>query len=137
MLQEFLLDLTLLHALKLVTIPLRPWRRLTGSSFDYVCLLYAKVHSLSKSWKSLAFFMPVILICSQLVFLFLYYLSESEKARRWQEIKIRQHRLLTETEQSTPAHLEQIMKSGFSLSDIKGYKSLSLFSSLKLFQAVM
>lgn len=46
--------------------------------------------------------------------------SESEKARRWQEIKIRQHRLLTETEQPTPAHLEQIMKSGFSLSDIKG-----------------
>lgn len=121
MLQEFLLDPTLLLALKLVTIPLRPWRRPTGSSFDYVCLLYAKVHSLSESCKSLIFFMPVILICSQSVFSFVLFFSESEKARRWQEIKIRQHRLLTETEQSTPAHLEQIMKSGFSLSDIKGY----------------
>lgn len=40
---------------------------------------------------------------------------------RWQEIKIRQHRLRTEAEsQTTPAHIEQIMKSGFSMSDIKG-----------------
>ena len=42
--------------------------------------------------------------------------------RRWQEIKIRQHRLKAEAEsQSTPAHIEQMMmKSGFSMSDIKG-----------------
>lgn len=40
--------------------------------------------------------------------------------RRWQEIKIRQHRLKAEAEQSTPAHIEQIMKSGFSMSDLKG-----------------
>lgn len=39
--------------------------------------------------------------------------------RRWQEIKIRQRRLLAEAEQTTPAHIEQIMKSGFSMSDIK------------------
>jgi ryanodine receptor 2 len=46
--------------------------------------------------------------------------SENEKARRWEEIKIRQHRLQVETEQTTPAHIEQIMKSGFTMSDIKG-----------------
>lgn len=40
--------------------------------------------------------------------------------RRWQEIKIRQHRLKAEAEINTPAHIEQIMKSGFSMSDLKG-----------------
>lgn len=40
--------------------------------------------------------------------------------RRWQEIKIRQHRLRAEADNTTPAHIEQIMKSGFSLTDIKG-----------------
>lgn len=40
--------------------------------------------------------------------------------RRWQEIKIRQHRLRAEADNVTPAHIEQIMKSGFSLTDIKG-----------------
>lgn len=40
--------------------------------------------------------------------------------RRWQEIRMRQTRLLTEQEHTTPAHLEQIMKSGFSINDIKG-----------------
>lgn len=33
---------------------------------------------------------------------------------------MRQHRLLTEGDQTTPAHIEQIMRSGFSMSDIKG-----------------
>lgn len=46
--------------------------------------------------------------------------SEEEKMRRWQEIKIRQHRLRAEADNTTPAHIEQIMKSGFSLTDIKG-----------------
>lgn len=47
--------------------------------------------------------------------------SENEKGQRWQEIKLRQNRLLAEAaEQSTPAHIEQIMKSGFTMSDIKG-----------------
>lgn len=42
--------------------------------------------------------------------------------RRWQEIKIRQNRLRAEADnQAIPsAHIEQIMKSGFSMSDIKG-----------------
>lgn len=43
--------------------------------------------------------------------------------RRWQEIKIRQHRLKIEADQTNAApaaHIEQIMKSGFSMSDIKG-----------------
>lgn len=50
----------------------------------------------------------------------IYYFSEQEKQRRWQEIRIRQHRLLSQSEHATPAHIEQIMKSGFSMSDIKG-----------------
>lgn len=41
--------------------------------------------------------------------------------RRWQEIKLRQHRLKAEQEAQIPSHqMEQIMKSGFSISDIKG-----------------
>lgn len=40
--------------------------------------------------------------------------------KRWQEIKIRQYRLRAEADQTTPAHIEQIMKSGFSMTDIKG-----------------
>lgn len=46
--------------------------------------------------------------------------SENEKARRWEEIRIRQHRLMTEVEHATPAHLDHIMKSGFTMNDIKG-----------------
>lgn len=64
------------------------------------------------NWEFLRLCLPVICQSS--------FIDEGEKIRRWQEIKVRQHRLLTETEQTTPAHLEQIMKSGFSLSDIKG-----------------
>lgn len=51
---------------------------------------------------------------------YIFFLSEQEKQRRWQEIRIRQHRLLSQSEHATPAHIEQIMKSGFSMSDIKG-----------------
>lgn len=50
------------------------------------------------------------------------FISDQEKQRRWQEIRIRQHRLLSQSEHATPAHIEQIMKSGFSMSDIKGFK---------------
>lgn len=53
--------------------------------------------------------------------LHLSFFSEQEKQRRWQEIRIRQHRLLSQSEHATPAHIEQIMKSGFSMSDIKGF----------------
>lgn len=48
---------------------------------------------------------------------------EEEKMRRWNEIKIRQHRLKVEADQSVapnPAHIENIMRSGFSMTDIKG-----------------
>lgn len=40
--------------------------------------------------------------------------------RRWEEIRLRQHRLMAEAEHTTPAHIEQIMKSGFTMNDIKG-----------------
>jgi hypothetical protein len=52
--------------------------------------------------------------------------------RRWQEIKIRQHRLLAEADQTQPAHIEQIMKSGFTMSDIKGWYLSALFRSKPL-----
>ncbi|KAL1124812.1 hypothetical protein AAG570_001433 [Ranatra chinensis] len=64
------------------------------------------------NWEFLRLSLPVICQSS--------FITESEKSRRWEEIKIRQHRLLAEADQSTPAHIEQIMKSGFSMSDIKG-----------------
>ncbi|XP_071050495.1 ryanodine receptor isoform X2 [Onthophagus taurus] len=65
------------------------------------------------NWEFLRLSLPII--CHQ------EFITEEEKMRRWQEIKIRQHRLRAEAEQqTTPAHIEQIMKSGFSMSDIKG-----------------
>lgn len=49
------------------------------------------------------------------------FIGEQEKARRWNEIRIRQHRLMADVEaQQTPAHMDHIMKSGFTMSDIKG-----------------
>lgn len=64
------------------------------------------------NWEFLKLSLPVI--CHS------KFIEEGEKIRRWQEIKIRQHRLLAEADQTTPAHIEQIMKSGFTMSDIKG-----------------
>ncbi|XP_075211293.1 ryanodine receptor [Lycorma delicatula] len=64
------------------------------------------------NWEFLRLSLPVTCLSS--------FIEESEKIRRWQEIRIRQHRLLAEADQTTPAHIEQIMKSGFSMSDIKG-----------------
>lgn len=64
------------------------------------------------NWEFLRLSLPVICHSN--------FISEEEKMRRWQEIRIRQHRLKIEADQSTPAHIEQIMKSGFSMSDIKG-----------------
>lgn len=46
--------------------------------------------------------------------------SEKEKTRRWEEIRLRQHRILAEVEHTTPAHIDHIMKSGFTMNDIKG-----------------
>ena len=39
--------------------------------------------------------------------------------RRWEEIRLRQHRLMAEVEHTTPAHIDHIMKSGFTMNDIK------------------
>ncbi|KAG8317291.1 Ryanodine receptor 2 [Homalodisca vitripennis] len=64
------------------------------------------------NWEFLRLSLPVI--CQST------FIDEAEKVRRWQEIKIRQHRLLAEADQTTPAHIDQIIKSGFSMSDIKG-----------------
>lgn len=46
--------------------------------------------------------------------------SEREKVRRWDEIRLRQHRILAEAEHTTPAHIDHIMRSGFTMNDIKG-----------------
>ncbi|KAL0274262.1 UNVERIFIED_CONTAM: hypothetical protein PYX00_006731 [Menopon gallinae] len=65
------------------------------------------------NWEFLRLSLPVI--CQSNL------IDEEEKMRRWQEIKMRQRRLLADQEQTAPAaHIEQIMKSGFSMSDIKG-----------------
>jgi len=70
-----------------------------------------------------------------LIIICLFVFSEQEKQRRWQEIRIRQHRLLSQSEHATPAHIEQIMKSGFSMSDIKGFQNKYKFigSFIKFF----
>lgn len=52
-----------------------------------------------------------------------FFCREDEKMRRWQEIKIRQHRLLAEADHVAPSHIEQIIKTGgggFTMNDIKG-----------------
>ncbi|BES99791.1 ryanodine receptor [Nesidiocoris tenuis] len=68
------------------------------------------------NWEFLRLSLPVI--CEST------FIDEQEKMRRWKEIRIRQQRLMSEAEMQTPAHLEQmIMKSGFSMSDIKGLSS--------------
>lgn len=67
------------------------------------------------SWEFLRLSLPVI--CSG------EFISEQEKMRRWAEIKIRQHRLMIEVEQTniaSPAHIDHIMRSGFTMNDIKG-----------------
>uniref|UniRef100_A0A6P7G955 Ryanodine receptor-like n=1 Tax=Diabrotica virgifera virgifera TaxID=50390 RepID=A0A6P7G955_DIAVI len=66
------------------------------------------------NWEFLRLSLPVI--CHP------QFITEEEKMRRWDEIKIRQHRLKVEVDQQQgpPAHIENIMKSGFSMSDIKG-----------------
>lgn len=69
------------------------------------------------NWEFLRLSLPVI--CQS------NFITEGEKLRRWQDIKMRQNRLLIEqaeqAQQTTQsAHMEQIIKSGFSMSDIKG-----------------
>lgn len=48
------------------------------------------------------------------------FIDEKEKSRRWEEIRLRQHRILAEVEHTTPAHINHIMQSGFTMNDIKG-----------------
>jgi hypothetical protein len=74
----------------------------------------------------------VCIKCAALYIFLIFVHSEGEKVRRWQEIKIRQHRLLAEADQTQPAHIEQIMKSGFTMSDIKGWFISATFSSMLL-----
>lgn len=52
------------------------------------------------------------------------FISELEKQRRWEEIKLRQHRLVAEAEAHMQGqqsnHMDHIMKSGFTMNDLKG-----------------
>jgi ryanodine receptor 2 len=64
------------------------------------------------NWEFLRLSLPVI--CQTT------FISEQEKSRRWEEVRIRQHRLIADVEQQTPAHIDHMMKSGFTMSDIKG-----------------
>ncbi|KAL5285595.1 hypothetical protein ACFFRR_007348 [Megaselia abdita] len=68
------------------------------------------------NWEFLRLSLPVT--CSS------EFISEAEKARRWDEIKHRQYRLMLEQQRQeqevTPAHYESMMKGGFSMGDIKG-----------------
>ncbi|XKL68210.1 hypothetical protein PGB90_003701 [Kerria lacca] len=64
------------------------------------------------NWEFLRLSLPVMCLPE--------FIDENEKQKRWQEIRKRQHRLIMEADRSTPAHIEQIMKSGFSMTDIKG-----------------
>nr|QCQ73687.1 ryanodine receptor [Mythimna separata] len=65
------------------------------------------------NWEFLRLSLPVI--CH------LEFIDEAEKARRWIEIKDRQQILMKEAvEAQMPAHIDQIMRSGFTMNDIKG-----------------
>lgn len=71
------------------------------------------------NWEFLRLSLPIICQSS--------FISETDKMRRWQDIKMRQNRLLQDQMEShvqTSAHMDMIMRSGFSMSDIKGTKSL-------------
>ncbi|XP_026743410.1 LOW QUALITY PROTEIN: ryanodine receptor [Trichoplusia ni] len=65
------------------------------------------------NWEFLRLSLPVI--CHS------EFIDEAEKARRWIEIKDRQQILMKEAvEAQMPAHIDQIMRSGFTMNDIKG-----------------
>lgn len=81
------------------------------------------------NWEFLRLSLPVI--CQST------FVSEDEKQSRHQEIKMRQNKLVAEhVEQqmhATPsAHMEQIMRSGFSMSDIKGNFIFDVKENLKI-----
>ncbi|XP_014216363.1 ryanodine receptor-like [Copidosoma floridanum] len=67
------------------------------------------------NWEFLRLSLPII--CQST------FITENEKARRWQDIRMHQNRLYhdqAEQHAQPSAHIEQIMRSGFSMSDIKG-----------------
>lgn len=68
------------------------------------------------NWEFLRLSLPVTCMSE--------FITEQEKARRWEEIKIRQYRLMREAQeiaqQQTSAHMDHMLKSGFSMNDIKG-----------------
>ncbi|XP_075987925.1 ryanodine receptor isoform X13 [Anticarsia gemmatalis] len=71
------------------------------------------------NWEFLRLSLPVI--CHS------EFIDEAEKARRWVEIKDRQQVLMKEAvEAQMPAHIGQIMRSGFNMNDIKDDPSLGL-----------
>ncbi|XP_064536233.1 ryanodine receptor isoform X10 [Drosophila montana] len=72
------------------------------------------------NWEFLRLSLPVTCMSD--------FISEQEKARRWEEIKIRQYRLMREAQeaaaqmqtQQTVAHMDHMLKGGFNMNDIKG-----------------
>lgn len=49
------------------------------------------------------------------------FISEAEKGRRWNEIKLRQHRLMAEAEHTTnTANYDHLLREGFTMNEIKG-----------------
>lgn len=68
------------------------------------------------NWEFLRLSLPVTCMSQ--------FISEAEKARRWEEIKIRQYRLMRDAQevaQAQPsAHMDSMLKGGFTMSDIKG-----------------
>ncbi|XP_070139394.1 ryanodine receptor [Drosophila kikkawai] len=71
------------------------------------------------NWEFLRLSLPVTCMSE--------FISEQEKARRWDEIKNRQYRLMREAEaaaqmavQTQAAHMDHMLKGGFNMNDIKG-----------------
>ncbi|XP_030563343.1 ryanodine receptor isoform X15 [Drosophila novamexicana] len=71
------------------------------------------------NWEFLRLSLPVTCMSD--------FISEQEKARRWEEIKIRQYRLMREAQEAaaqmqtqTVAHMDHMLKGGFNMNDIKG-----------------
>ncbi|XP_044571096.1 ryanodine receptor isoform X10 [Drosophila ananassae] len=71
------------------------------------------------NWEFLRLSLPVTCMSE--------FINEQEKARRWDEIKNRQYRLMREAEaaaqmqvQTQAAHMDHMLKGGFNMNDIKG-----------------
>lgn len=68
------------------------------------------------NWEFLRLSLPVTCMSE--------FIPEDEKARRWEEVKLRQYRLMRDAQnvgqQQPSAHMDHMLKSGFTMSDIKG-----------------